>query len=156
MAGRAIYLRLGFRNSLHGLGELERILEHLREAEALATALDDQRRLGQVFAFMTQYFRLTGDPDRAIESGEKALDIARWQPNSTLWIVATTFLGSAHAAVGNYRNSAEILSHTVASMPDQMIHHDCSVHCLLPVFARAALAYFLAELGEFDAGFLPA
>ena len=153
MAERAIDLRLDFRNSLHALGELERILEHLREAEALATALDDQRRLGQVFAFMTQYFRLTGDPDRAIESGEKALDIARWQPNSTLWVVATTFLGSAHAAVGNYRKAAEILSHTVASMPEQMIDHNWSVNGLLPVFTRAALGYFLAELGEFDAGF---
>jgi len=137
---------------LHALGDLEGILEHLREAERLATALDDQRRLGQVFAFMTQYFRMTGDPDRAIESGEKALDIARWQPNSTLWIVATTFLGSAHAAVGNYRKAAEILSHTVASMPEQMIHHNWSVNGLLPVFTRAALGYFLAELGEFEAG----
>ncbi len=152
MAERAIDLRLDFRNSLHALGDLEGILEHLREAETLATALDDQRRLGQVFAFMTQYFRMTGDPDRAIESGEKALDIARWQPNSTLWIVATMFLGSAHAAVGNYRKAAEILSHTVASMPEQMIHHNWSVNGLLPVFTRAYLGYFLAELGEFDAG----
>ena len=148
MAERAIDLRLDFRNSLHALGDLERILEHLREAEALATALDDQRRLGQVFAFMTQYFRMTGEPDRAIESGEKALDIARWQPNSTLWIVATMFLGSAHAAVGNYRKAAEMLSHTVASMPEQLIHHNWSVNGLLPVFTRAYLGYFLAELGS--------
>jgi tetratricopeptide (TPR) repeat protein len=152
MAERAIDLRLDFRNSLHALGDLERILEHLREAETLATALDDRRRLGQVFAFMTQYFRMTGEPDRAIESGEKALDIARWQPNSTLWVVATIFLGSAHAAVGHYRQAAEILSRTVASMPEHLIHHNWSVNGLLPVFARAYLGYFLAELGEFDEG----
>jgi tetratricopeptide (TPR) repeat protein len=152
MAERAIDLRLDFRNSLHALGDLEGILEHLREAETLATALDDQRRLGQVFAFMTQYFRMTGEPDRAIESGEKALDIARWQPNSTLWIVATMFLGAAHAAVGNYRKAAEILSRTVASIPEQMIHHNWSVNGLLPVFTRAYLGYFLAELGEFGEG----
>jgi transcriptional regulator with AAA-type ATPase domain/tetratricopeptide (TPR) repeat protein len=152
MAERAIDLRLDFRNSLHALGDLERILAHLREAETLATQLDDQRRLGQVFAFMTQYFRLTGDPDRAIESGEKALDIARWQPNSTLWIVATMLLGSAHGAMGNYRKAVEILTRTAASMPEQMIHHNWSVNGLLPVFTRAYLVYFLAELGEFEAG----
>jgi len=152
MAERAIDLRLDFRNSLHALGDLERILEHLREAETLATALDDRRRLGQVFAFMSQYFRLTGDPDRAIESGEKALDIARWQPNSTLWIVANMFLGSAHGAVGNYRKAAEILSRTVASMPEQMVHSNWSVNGLLPVFTRAYLVLFLAELGEFETG----
>src|SRR5258708_11275385 len=38
-------------------------------------------------------------------------------------------------------------------MPEQMIDHNWSVNGLLPVFARAALGYFLAELGEFDAGF---
>jgi transcriptional regulator with AAA-type ATPase domain/tetratricopeptide (TPR) repeat protein len=152
MAERAIDLRLDFRNSLHALGDLERILEHLREAETLATALDDRRRLGQVFAFMSQYFRLTGDPDRAIESGEKALDIARWQPNSTLWIVANMFLGTAHGAVGNYRKAAEILSRTVASMPEQMVHNNWSVNGLLPVFTRTYLVLFLAELGEFGTG----
>ena len=149
---RAIDLRLDFRNSLHALGDFERILEYLRQAETLAAGLDDRRRLGQVFAFMSQYFRLTGDPDRAIESGEKALDIARWQPNSTLWVVANLFLGSAHGAVGNYRKAADILTRTVASMPEQLIHHNWSVNGLLPVFARSSLAHFLAELGEFDAG----
>lgn len=148
---RAIDLRLDFRNSLHALGDFERILEYLREAEALAAHLDDRRRLGQVFALMSQYFRLTGDPDRAIESGEKALDIARWQPNSTLWVVANLFLGSAHGAVGNYRKAADILARTVASMPEHLIHHNWSVNGLLPVFARSSLAQFLAELGEFDA-----
>ena len=152
MAERAIDLRLDFRNSLHALGDLERILEHLREAETLAIALDDHRRLGQVFAFMSQYFRLTGDPDRAIESGEKALDIARWQPNSTLWIVANMFLGTAYGEVGNHRKAAEILSRTVASMPEQMVHGDWSVNGLLPVFARSYLVLSLAELGEFDTG----
>jgi len=149
---RAIDLRLDFRNSLHALGDFERILEHLRQAEALATGLDDRRRLGQVFAFMSQYFRLTGEPDRAIESGEKALDIARWQPNSTLWVVANLFLGSAHGAIGHYRKAVDILTRTVASIPEHLIHHNWSVNGLLPVFARSSLAHFLAELGEFDAG----
>jgi DNA-binding NtrC family response regulator/tetratricopeptide (TPR) repeat protein len=148
----AIDLRFDLRNSLHALGDLERILEHLREAETLATALDDRRRLGQVFAFMSQYFRLTGDSDRAIESGEKALDIARWQPNSLLWIVANTYLGSAHGAVGNYQKATEILSRTVASLPERLIHHNWSMTGLLPVFSRIYLVYFLAELGEFGAG----
>src|SRR4029077_533369 len=94
MAGAGRHLPVGLRTSPHRLGDLERILEHLREAETLATALDDRRRLGQVFAFMTQYFRMPGEPDRAIEAGEKALDIARWQPNSTLWVVATMSLGA--------------------------------------------------------------
>ncbi len=148
---RAIDLRLDFRKSLHALGDFEGILEHLRQAEALAAGLDDRHRLGQVFAFMSQYFRLTGDPDRAIESGEKALDIARWQPYSTLWTMANLFLGSAHGTMGHYRQAADILIRTVAAMPERVIHQDWSVKGLLPVFTRSWLAHFLAELGEFDA-----
>jgi len=43
---QAIDLRFDVRNSLYPLGELERIVGYLREAERLAKTLDDQRRLG--------------------------------------------------------------------------------------------------------------
>src|SRR5499425_1582751 len=46
---QAIDLRFDLRTALHPLGEFERILGSLREAEDLARALHDQRRLGQMF-----------------------------------------------------------------------------------------------------------
>ncbi len=147
---RAIDLRLDFRKPLHALGDFEGILEHLRQAETLAAGLDDRHRLGQVFAFMSQYFRLTGDPERAIESGEKALEIARRQPHSTLWVMANLFLGSAHGTMGHYRRAADILTRTIAAMPERLTHQGWSVKGL-PVFTRSWLAQFQAELGEFDA-----
>ena len=49
---QAIDLRFDLRIALHPLGEYERGLDYLREAETLAEALDDQRRLGQVSAAM--------------------------------------------------------------------------------------------------------
>ena len=51
------------------------ILHHLREAETLATALDDPRRLGWVSAYMADYFNSsnTYDQDRAVECGQRAL-----------------------------------------------------------------------------------
>src|SRR5260370_9166344 len=45
---QAIDLRLDIRFPLNQLGENERNLEHLREAERLAEALDDHLRLGRV------------------------------------------------------------------------------------------------------------
>src|SRR5262249_32258669 len=45
---QAIDLRLALRSALFALGDSERILAYLREAETLATALDDPRRLGRV------------------------------------------------------------------------------------------------------------
>src|SRR5207244_1582072 len=49
----AIDLRLDLYSSLFMLGEHRQSLVHLREAETLATALSDQRRLGHVSAWMS-------------------------------------------------------------------------------------------------------
>ncbi|HEY7869413.1 MAG TPA: AAA family ATPase, partial [Methylomirabilota bacterium] len=68
---QAIDLRLELRNSLHPLGDPERILALLRETEDLARALDDPWRLGRVFSFMAQYFRLIGQLDRSVELAER-------------------------------------------------------------------------------------
>src|SRR6516164_1840234 len=64
--GQAIDLRLALRSALRPLGALERILTCLREAEILAAALDDPRRLGQVSLFLSIHFRFIGRHDRAI------------------------------------------------------------------------------------------
>ena len=58
--GQAIDLRFNFRNALLPLGEHGRIFDHLRIAETLARRLNDHRRLGQAFAYLAEYFRLTG------------------------------------------------------------------------------------------------
>ena len=53
MREQAIDLRLALRTALWPSGDFGRILALLREAEALAEALDDPRRLGQVSLFLS-------------------------------------------------------------------------------------------------------
>ena len=53
---QAIDLRLALRSALRPSGDSGRILAYLREAEALAAALDDPRRLGQVSLFLSRPF----------------------------------------------------------------------------------------------------
>ena len=53
---QAIDLRLALRSALQPSGDFGRILPLLREAEALAAALDDPRRLGQVSRFLSNHF----------------------------------------------------------------------------------------------------
>ena len=48
----------------------------MREAEALAAALDDPRRLGQVSLFLSNRFRLLGEHDQAIAAAQRALAFA--------------------------------------------------------------------------------
>src|SRR5262249_155992 len=87
---RTVDLRFDLRNTLQPLGEFGRILECLREAEGLARSLGDQRRLGEASAYLTDYFRLMGDQERAIEYGQQALAIADAVDQFTLRLRANT------------------------------------------------------------------
>jgi DNA-binding NtrC family response regulator/tetratricopeptide (TPR) repeat protein len=149
---QAIDLRLELRNSLHPLGDPERILTLLREAEGLAHTLDDPRRLARIFSFMTQYFRLMGHLDLAVESAERALARADRLRDPSLWIVASTYLGAAHDARGEYRKAADVLRKSVEALPGISIGQDVRVAGLVPVFARIYLVYCLADMGEFHEG----
>jgi class 3 adenylate cyclase len=60
---QAIDLRLSLRTALVPSGDLRRVLADLREAEALAAALDDPRRLGQVSVSLSLHCFLTGAYD---------------------------------------------------------------------------------------------
>ena len=73
---QAIDLRLALRSALRLLGDYGRVLTYLREAESLAVALDDQRRLGQVSIFLSTHFYLLGAYDQAIAAGQHALTLA--------------------------------------------------------------------------------
>jgi tetratricopeptide (TPR) repeat protein len=149
---QAIDLRLALRNSLHPLGDPERILALLREAEELATTLEDPRRLARIFSFMTQYFRLMGDLDLAVESAERAVALADRLGDCALWIVANTYLGSAYGARGEYRRAADVLRKSVETLPGIALGQDVQVAGLVPVFSRIYLVYCLAEMGEFREG----
>ena len=52
---QAIDLRFDLRTALFQLGEFGRIVGYLREAEALAKTLNDQRRLGQMSVYMMSH-----------------------------------------------------------------------------------------------------
>src|SRR4029077_12626897 len=70
-----IDLHLDSRNALFLLGDLPRIAEHLHAAESLAEILQDRRRLTRVLNFLNSHYGLAGDPERAIEFGQRALTL---------------------------------------------------------------------------------
>src|SRR5262250_2686925 len=63
-------IRLELRPTLLQLDEVARALERLLEAQALAERLNDDRRRGRAYAFMTVIHTLRGEPDEAIASGK--------------------------------------------------------------------------------------
>src|SRR5262249_37188634 len=92
----AIEVRLALGGPLSALGEYERWLALLDEAEARARALDDQARLGWVLARMAQVRRVTGDHDGAMAAGRQALALAGERGDSALQGQASFTLGQAY------------------------------------------------------------
>jgi tetratricopeptide (TPR) repeat protein len=149
---QAIDLRLALRTALTPLGDVGRTLVYLREAEALAAALDDPRRLGLVSNFLSFHYHFMGMHEQAITAAQRALALATTSGDGVLQAQANEHLGIASQAQGDYRRAIACFGQTVAFF-DGTRHRERFGHVFLPaVQARAYLAWCHAELGTFAEG----
>ncbi len=146
---QAFDLHIQLRTSLQPLGALEQMLDHMRQAESLAQALDDQRRLGWVTTILSAYFWQIGDNERAIVSGERALSLARATGDFHLQVAANNYQGRAYAVVGRYGPAMDCLRWIVTSLPDELANEHFGLPFLISVSSRAWLGLCLAEVGNF-------
>jgi tetratricopeptide (TPR) repeat protein len=149
---QAIDLRLALRVALWPSSDLGRILAYLHEAESLAAALDDHRRLGQVSAFLSIHFLCIGAYDPAITTAQRALALATTCGDAILHALANFYLGFAHAAQGDYRRAIDCQRQTVASLDGARRRERFGLAILPAVYSRANLAAWHAELGTFAEG----
>jgi len=149
---QAIDLRLALRNALMPSSHLGRILAYLREAETLAEALADPRRLAQVSVFLSGQFFFMGAPDQAIAAGQRALALATASGEVVLGALANLRLGYAYHAQGDYRRAIDCFGQTVASLDEARRHERLGQAILPAVQSCALLAWCHAELGTFAEG----
>jgi len=147
---QAIDLRFDLRNALQPLGEFGSIRERLYEAEALATALPDQKRLGRVAAYLADYFRLTGDQGQAIQWGKRALAVAGEIGDVGLQIVARTWLGQIYFARADYGQAMDLFRSNLRSLVGEPAGQRFGMPQPPAIHSRTCLAWCLSELGEFS------
>ena len=146
--GQAVDILFGLRRALWPQGRLDEMGAVLREAEGLATRFGDLRRQGMVAAYLADYLWATGDNAAAAEAGTRAFSIAERVGDDFLVRQARFDLGLARAALGQYREAAAIVEPAVLPMKDGPQDHQWRVM----VLAKAYLARYLAELGDFARG----
>ena len=152
---QAIDLRLTLRTALRPLGEFGRMEACLREAETLAEALDDTRRLGQISIFLSNNFYFMNAYDKAIAAGQRSLTLATASRDVVQQALANLRLGLAYAAQGGYRRAIGCYSQTVAAL-DGARRYELFGQVLVPaVHARALLIMCYADLGTFAEGSAP-
>ena len=149
---QAIDLRFALRSALRPLGDYARILTALREAEALAEALADARRLGQVFVFLSHAFSLMGAYDQAIAAGQRALALATSGGDGLQQALANLYLARAYQAQSDYRRAIDVLGQTVAAFDGAGGRARFGLIFLPTVLSRTLLAACHAELGMFPEG----
>jgi tetratricopeptide (TPR) repeat protein len=116
---------------------MQRYLATLREAEALAEALDDPRRLGQVAIFQAFHFNLIGAHDQAIAAASRALAVAKTGGDVVQQALAHWYLGFSYNAQGDYRRAIDCLGQTVACLDGARRYEHFGLPNLPAVIARA-------------------
>ncbi|PWU17243.1 MAG: hypothetical protein C5B48_16225 [Candidatus Rokuibacteriota bacterium] len=147
----AIDLRLDLQVPLNNLGEIERVLDSLREAESLAGALGDLRRTGLVAVYMAFGLWSTGHLDQAAASGERALAIARTLGDVGLEAQANSRIGQAYGTMGEYARAIAAFKRNVDALVGDLQTERFGMPSPPAVMSRTWMGWCLASLGEFSA-----
>ena len=142
---QTVDLRFLLRHSLTVFGDVTRIHDQLRAAEAILRELDDPRRLAKLSTYMTQYFWSVSEHDKAIEVGEQAIAQAGGLGDAALWLEARLYVGSAHFSRGDYGSANRILTENA----DALAEVDSREARLLASISNCYLAMSLGFLGRF-------
>jgi tetratricopeptide (TPR) repeat protein len=152
---QGIDLRFRLAFSLYGLRAVARALTCIREAEDLALALGDQRRLGEVLVGMTHALASEGNLEGASQTGLRALTVATALGELDLRVWSSLDLGRVHYARGDYRRAIDLMrwvARTVVTGAPEDVPIDQRFAPGAPpssVGCRGWLAICLADTGDF-------
>jgi tetratricopeptide (TPR) repeat protein len=146
---QAIDLHLNLRTPLMALGERERVLEHLRAAEALANILGDERRLARVNAHIARQLSARGEYEQAVVACERAIAMARTLEDFGNSPYVLEVMGQVYYCLGNYPKAVEALGCNLVPLDSPVVRERFGGINLPFATSRASLALALAERGEF-------
>ena len=127
------------------------MVAYLKEAEAAAEALGDEIRLGRVSSHMAYCLWWLGEPDKAIESGRRALMISSAGPDLTLRVTATLRLGMAYFFSGALKEAHDLFRQCAETLKDERPGARFGLPFLPAVFARVYESWSGISIGEFAA-----
>jgi predicted ATPase len=149
---QAIDLRYDLGNALQALGEFERRLAHLREAETLAKVLGDQRRLGELCTNMTHAFWTMGDYDHALTYSQRALTLAAATGDAVQQARVNGYLGTIYFSLGDYRRAIDVFRQAIPSYEGESRHERFRSMMITSARDRLWLLQCCAEVGAFAEG----
>ena len=133
--------------------EWGRIEGYLREAEALAKKLNDQRRLASVSGYMSGLHLNTGGRASDVRAfAEEVEAIGASLRDVPLQVAGRYYHVWLGALSGDYRGTERLCRTLIDALPGDLSRKRFGLVAYPAVVARAFLARALAELGVFDEG----
>jgi predicted ATPase len=141
-------VRFDLMNALFPLGERGRVGALVDEAEALAEAVSDQRRLGRALAIKVVELGLVGDFAAAIQAGRRALAIGEAQADVAIQVAANGYLGMVFVVRGGCREAVRYCEAALALIPEDLVQERFGDDHIPASIVRDALARALGALGQ--------
>jgi DNA-binding NtrC family response regulator/tetratricopeptide (TPR) repeat protein len=152
-AEQATDIRFDLGNSLYPLAEFTRIEGYLREAEALARGLDDQRRLGWVSVYMCRQHSISGGHVTEVRTFAQRVEaIAERLGDVPLQVAAQYYGVLYYYTSGDYRGTEDACRRLTQLLQSNQIRERFRLSALPAMWARAHWARALAQRGVFDEG----
>jgi class 3 adenylate cyclase/tetratricopeptide (TPR) repeat protein len=148
---QAIDIRFKLRSSLQALGELARARDHLDRAHALATRLDDKRRLARAACYLGNYHFLCADSAASIAWGERALEAATASNDVLIAAETAAYLAMTYYFLGDLPLCMEWAKRSLTRLASSGLRELSRGRGRIQVFAHTYRVWCLAERGDFAA-----
>jgi tetratricopeptide (TPR) repeat protein len=146
---QAIDVRLDLRNAIHTLGEVERAMAIVREAEPLAERLGDEARMGKIALSLSSSLWMMGYSDEAQAPCDRALAIAESTDDDPLRHLARALWARLHHDRGDYRQAVAAFRESLSALEAAGNPSVLFGATPLEMLNTTYMAWSLAELGEF-------
>lgn len=147
---RIDFLAVGM-NALIPLGEQDRLVRDLKEAEKLCAAVGDPKRTCPILCQLTNALWMVGKHQEALQAATNAVELASQLGHRPLEIASSYNLAMVHHALGRYRDTIQIEEQIVTALSGDLETKRFGWSGFPSVFARTFLGNSLVELGEMDA-----
>jgi tetratricopeptide (TPR) repeat protein len=133
------------------MGELDRMLTVLREAESLANELDDPRRLAWALVYGNFVHSQTGYLPEGRVLGDRALALGHRTGDTGVLVVGRYYRAQANLGA-DYRGAVELYGANVDTLNGELTRERYGLYGFPAVMSRGWMAWALAEQGRFEEG----
>lgn len=148
-AVQAIDLRRKIYPALSAMGDMDRLMTVLREADELSQHIGDKRRQAAAQSQLAVGLWLAGQHRQGLDYAEKAAMLAGEVDDFAILLRARLARAHLHHALGMVRDAADMYAAILSMLPGELAYKRFEGPVLPSVLAHGFLAWCAIDLGDF-------